>query len=538
MCQHSGRTWYVSLRTGSIVAHRCSARSQYGCRLAGTVGALDFKPAYVARMRAFHRLLWTWAATLVLVACSPPTNGGTGDGLDASLIDGRAVDAPSDGSTDALSDGVQDAPSAPTPGLWARGVATPGNDFFHHVAARPDRSVVVAGNIGGTFDFGGGAIAGPARVLVARDASGNHMWARALAVDFLDTDAAGNVYVSGPFNTSLVIDGQTLTASGSAQFLARLDGATGQRVWAAVISTRPLDQFGDISVSSDGQTIAVVGNVAGNAPVNLGGGDLVPAPGLSDIVLAVYDGVAQHRWSKVLVGPKSSQIPHGISLTPTVDIVIAGEYETTDFDAGGGPLPIYGQRDVFIARYAGTNGAHMWSRGFGSPTNIDQINALTTDSDSVYIGGNFDADADFGGAHLFPVGGSDALLARYDLATGAHVWSRGFGGPLADSVMGIAVVGTNLVYDAIFNGTAVIGPTTLTSAGSLDLALGTADLATGALGPATRTGGTSSDRASAFAASPPDFWIAGDTISTDFVLFGEPLTPAAGFNAFIGRTQL
>src|SRR5205085_665928 len=67
-------------------------------------------------------------------------------------------------------------------------------------------------------------------------------------------------------------------------------------------------------------------------------------------------------------------------------------------DLGGGPLTYRGGFDVFVARYAGRSGAHAWSRGYGGADD-DRAFAISVDgSGRVAVSGDFGA---MGGAADF-----------------------------------------------------------------------------------------------------------------------------------------
>lgn len=85
-----------------------------------------------------------------------------------------------------------------------------------------------------------------------------------------------------------------------------------------------------------------------------------------------------------------------------------------------------GGRDVFVARFGGSDGGHVWSMRYGGMDH-ETTYSLATDGAHVFIGGKFSGTTNLGNSDLVAVGATDALVASYNAADGAPVWSRRFG---------------------------------------------------------------------------------------------------------------
>ena len=93
-------------------------------------------------------------------------------------------------------------------------------------------------------------------------------------------------------------------------------------------------------------------------------------------------------------------------------------------DFGGGVLATFGNTDAFVAKYAAASGAHMWSRRIGGG-GYDYGYGVTVDAaNNVYVVGSFDGPANFGGISLTPAGFSDGFVAKYT-STGARSVGEG-----------------------------------------------------------------------------------------------------------------
>jgi hypothetical protein len=106
---------------------------------------------------------------------------------------------------------------------------------------------------------------------------------------------------------------------------------------------------------------------------------------------------------------------------------------------GGPAVAVGGEYDVFVARLAASDGAHVWSHAHGgapadacADIGLDGVGAVT-------VTGSIGSSASFGGAALPFVGGGDLVVARYAAGDGAHLGSRSFGGSGDDAGFGVAV---------------------------------------------------------------------------------------------------
>jgi hypothetical protein len=95
-----------------------------------------------------------------------------------------------------------------------------------------------------------------------------------------------------------------------------------------------------------------------------------------------------------------------------------------------------------------------------------RILAVAMDDDGNYvIAGRAVGAVNFGGGSLAAAGGFDAFVAKFN-ATGAHLWSKRFGGTGADEALGVAMDGTGHVYvTGSFSGSVSFGGTPLVAEG-------------------------------------------------------------------------
>jgi hypothetical protein len=114
---------------------------------------------------------------------------------------------------------------------------------------------------------------------------------------------------------------------------------------------------------------------------------------------------------------------------------------------------------MFIAQYNGATGAHQWSKGFGG-VYTDQGKSVAVDSTgNVYFTGFFEATVNFGGTSLRDPYDSDldVFIAKFTVG-GTHVWSKNFTNSGNDQGYGIAVDGQgNVALAGTFSNTINFG---------------------------------------------------------------------------------
>jgi hypothetical protein len=127
-------------------------------------------------------------------------------------------------------------------------------------------------------------------------------------------------------------------------------------------------------------------------------------------------------------------------------------------DFGGGPLTSAGDTDIVLAQYDST-GAHRWSRRFGGAAAEFAEDLALDPQGNIYLAGSFWGTVDFGGGPMAEGG----FVVKLD-ARGNHVWSR----PVQKGrVEGVAVTPQGeVVVAGPFKGEAVVGTEKVTSAGA------------------------------------------------------------------------
>ncbi|WP_437611756.1 nucleotide-binding protein [Sorangium sp. So ce834] len=313
--------------------------------------------------------------------------------------------------------------------VWSRAFGDANGQYARAVAVDADRNVIVAGQMEGTVDFGGGPLtATGADAFVAKfDKFGTHLWSKRFAGDgnqfamALAVDPAGDIVVAGRAFGSVDLGGGVLVSHGADDvFVAKLDG-DGEHVWSRMIGGSGADRCDRVAVDPAGGVL-VAGGFHGEVDV---GGAVLTSAGLRDaFVLRLAPGDGRTLLA-LRAGDEGDDYAHGIAADADGNLLVAGHFSGS-IDLGGAPLVSAGLSDVFLAKL-GPSGDHLWSARFGG-AEADEAHdvAVHGATGDVVLTGTFASTIDFGGGRLTSAGGRDLYVARLS-SDGAHVLSRRFG---------------------------------------------------------------------------------------------------------------
>ncbi len=267
-------------------------------------------------------------------------------------------------------------------------------------------------------------------------------------------DSVGNLIVAGRFMGTVNFGGGPLTNIGSSSLFVAKYTAEGAYLWAKAYGGTSSDIIvQDIALDSSGN-IVVIGYFTG--AVNFGGGVLGSA-GLNDIFLAKYSGVnGAHIWSKRF-GNTQDDVGYGVAVDEFGNVIVTGGFRGS-VDFGGGALVAYASSaDFFVAKYAGTNGSHQWSKRVANNGEDYGYDIAIDGSGDILLTGYFSGLINFGGGVLTSAGLFDIFVAKYSGA-GTHIWSKRFGSVLDDFGYDIAVDSSgNAVVTGVFKGSVNFG---------------------------------------------------------------------------------
>ncbi len=318
--------------------------------------------------------------------------------------------------------------------LWSKRFGGTSDQFAYAVKGAPGGGVLLAGDLGGSVDFGGGLLTsngGPDAFLVRLDENGDHVWSKQFGdassqtLNALSSAPNGDVIAAGDFTGSVDFGGGPLATAGFVDVaVVRMDSA-GNHLWSKRFGDANEQRVTALAVDSNGDSW-LTGYFIG-AGLDFGGGAL-PYAGSYDVFVAKLDSDGNHLFSASF-GDGSDQRGRAIAVGPDGSVAIAGGANgTTNF--GSGPLTSAGNFDAFVALFEPT-GAPRWSKNFGDANEQQTWGVAIDASGSVSVAGEMIGNADFGGGELSSLGSFDVFVAKL-AADSTHLWSHRYGDANAD----------------------------------------------------------------------------------------------------------
>lgn len=159
--------------------------------------------------------------------------------------------------------------------------------------------------------------------------------------------------------------------------------------------------------------------------VDFGGGAIV-ADASDSIFLAKFSGTdGSHIWSKKMAPYSVSSSTIGIAMDTAGNVGLVGAFTNT-FNVGGGTLTSNGDVDCWVARF-NSMGQHVWSKRFGD-TGTDIGYAIDVDdAGNLLVTGSYSGAVDFGNGPVTNGGGLDVFLIKLAGSNGALQWANHFG---------------------------------------------------------------------------------------------------------------
>ena len=296
--------------------------------------------------------------------------------------------------------------------------------------------MIVAGEFRGSIQFDGTHFDNPSGqdgVFVAKyDASGRLLWVRvglgthSVSTTSVAVDSTGAIIVTGGFRDRIDFDGVVLvhpivSDESMAMFLVKYNSG-GDVLWA-----RKADWAGGASLAVDNYgNIFVAGGFWNTA--NFEGTELISV-GQIDLFLAKYDPFGNLLWVRH-AGEPGDDVASGVATDADGNAIITGWFNNTiSFDGatlGGGEWT-----HALVVKY-GSDGSLLWAEDIVAIPHPGAVGVagyeVATDSyGNVLVTGEFRAEADFNGIHVFSIGDQDAFIAKYD-PEGNLLWVRHAGG--------------------------------------------------------------------------------------------------------------
>jgi hypothetical protein len=436
--------------------------------------------------------------------------------------------------------------------VYAKSAGGTNDDLAFGISTDAWGNVYVTGSFqSSSITFGSTVLtnAGYANIFITKyDSNGTVLWAKSAGGtevaygNNVSTDAAGNVYVTGSFSSSsITFDSTVLTNAGNYAdydiFITKYD-SNGNVLWAK--SAGGIDSDNALGISTDASGNVYLTGYFESYSITFGSTVLT---GYHDIFITKYDSNGTVLWAKS-AGGGLDDLASGVSTDASGNVYVTGSFESPSITFGSTVLTntneVYNSPDIFITKYD-SNGTVLWAKSAGG-TDADAAFSISTDGvGNVYVTGWFQSySITLGSTVLTNAGYYDIFITKYD-SNGSVLWGKNAGGTGYDGANSVSTdAGGNVYVTGSFGSDSItVGSTTLTNAGG-----GWADIfitkydSTGTVLWAKSVGGTTSDNATSTSTDAlGNVYITGGFSSPSITFGSTVLTNAtAGYaDFFIGK---
>lgn len=356
----------------------------------------------------------------------------------------------------------------PTQELWSQSFGDDQRQTVYAVAVDSGNNVWIAGEFNGAVNFGGGALtSNNSDIFLAKfDEHGTHLYsasfgddgpqaARGLAIDSND-----NVFLAGDCGGTTNFGGGDLTASVFDICLAKFS-STGMHLQSRLFGGANVQQISGIGIDSNDDLI-IAGTYSGSIDFD---GTMVSATGATfpDVYIATIDGTDLSATVAQSFGDTNVDEVHSLAVRGTTAWV-GGRFQT-EIDFTGTPITASGgagDYDGYLVQISST-GTVSYAAGYGSAGD-QSVDRVGMDANSnVCAGGSFEGTINLGGGNLTS-NGADVFLGCLD-SNGGHLWSGSFGDAAVQDVDDVAIGPDRIFVTGSFSGTVDFGGGPVTATG-------------------------------------------------------------------------
>jgi hypothetical protein len=167
--------------------------------------------------------------------------------------------------------------------------------------------------------------------------------------------------------------------------------------------------------------IIVTGQNTGTT--NFGGSDIVSGGGVDnpDPFLVKFNSSGTHVWSKGF-GGSHGNYASAIWMDSSDNIYVAGNFNF-QADFGGGVRTGPPTLSMFIAKFLGTDGSWVWDRFNGVGSSYNSATEITGDASNLFVSGFTTGNVDLGNGLVTPSGNEMGFAASYKQLDGSYIWA-------------------------------------------------------------------------------------------------------------------
>jgi hypothetical protein len=300
-----------------------------------------------------------------------------------------------------------------------------------------------------------------ASVLLSASLSAQFQWVNAIGGSGADvgnsitTDASGNVYTTGKFQSTVDFDagpGTTnLTSAGFDDVFVTKHGPSGNLLWAVNMGGGSNESGNAITVDASGN-IYITGVFYGVGDYDPGAGVVNLNAATETVFIVKLNSTGTLAWARQLTSVSAvSNYSNSIAVDASGNVYTAGAYEgTVDFDPGPGSDNFISQggTDAFVSKLDSA-GTHVWARMFQGTSSEVNLGLDVDAAGNLVLTGRFSGTTDFdpniSTLNLTSNGSTDIFISKLD-ASGGIIWAKQIGGSSYDCGNALVTDGTNNIY--------------------------------------------------------------------------------------------
>jgi gliding motility-associated-like protein len=350
--------------------------------------------------------------------------------------------------------------------VWQVKFGGSGADAVNGVSLADDGSVFVCGTYQQTLNAGSFSISasGSSDAFVAKvdGASGEVLWLETCGnsavtrVRKIASDNQGNAVIVGEFNGTVNIAAQTLTATNGTYdvFLAKID-SDGQWIWGKSGEANQEDQGADVAIDGNGN-VYITGTYSNTITF-----DQEHVNNSLNVGMAVkFNQDGQELGFHRVVATQIEA--HSIAVNDQGVCYVTGKSQGNIGIDSANPITVNNAYSFFVIKF-NASFAHQWSYEDGSSNEVSAESITLGADGKIYVAGTFAcAFEDYAELNdqgpFISAGWFDVFVSALN-DTGASAsleWTRQYGGPQPDGVLGIAVDAENHVifcgdYESYFH---------------------------------------------------------------------------------------
>lgn len=354
--------------------------------------------------------------------------------------------------------------------IWAKSAGGTDEDGSSSVATDTSGNVFITGTFeSNTISFGTTTLINAnntglyADVFIAKyDTTGNVIWAKSAGGAYRDvsssvaTDASGNVFITGDFQSpAITFGGTTLTNTAIPYediFIVKYD-ASGNVLWAkstgSTIATSPSDRSSSVATDASGN-VYMTGYFEGAAITFVTTTVTNTSTDFGELFIVKYDASGNVLWAKS-AGSISNDLPSSVATDATGNVVVSGYFSGFSITFGTITLTNPNQsfsftRDIFIVKYDSA-GNVQWAKRAGGASDEYAQSVATDLNGNIFMTGQFFSPAiTFGTETLVNAGGwMDIFIVKYD-SSGNVQWAESAGGTSLEYCSSVVTDATGNAY--------------------------------------------------------------------------------------------